>query len=85
MLRRLFGRGGPAGSELESGAAVRLADAADQPSDDEIERAHELDVLRADEARLDDLQRRQLKYADRAWTPPPQGGPRRAGDEERAD
>jgi hypothetical protein len=31
--------------------------------------------------RLDDLRRRQLKYADKAWTPPAQGGERRADDE----
>jgi hypothetical protein len=29
---------------------------------------------------LDDLARRQLRYADYAWEPPAQGGERRADD-----
>ena len=46
---------------------------------DEVERDREL--LRAEAHRLDDdLIQRQLRYADRAWTPPAQGGTRRAGD-----
>ena len=53
---------------------------------DEIERDREL--LRAEALRLDDdLIQRQLRYADRAWTPPAQGGTRRAedGDKEPGD
>jgi ABC-2 type transport system ATP-binding protein len=34
--------------------------------------------------RLDELRQRQLRYADRAWTPPRQGGERRADDEDAA-
>ena len=46
---------------------------------DEVERDREL--LRAEAHRLDDdLIQRQLRYADRAWTPPAQGGTRRAQD-----
>ena len=30
----------------------------------------------------DDLIQRQMRYADRAWTPPAQGGDRRADDTE---
>jgi hypothetical protein len=46
---------------------------------DEVERDREL--LRAEAHRLDDeLIQRQLRYADRAWTPPAQGGTRRAED-----
>jgi hypothetical protein len=49
------------------------------------EQAHELEMLREDAARLDDLQQRQLRYADRAWTPPAQGGERRADDQSDAE
>jgi hypothetical protein len=44
------------------------------------ERARELDMLRAEQERLDDLAQRQLRYADYAWQPPAQGGDRRADD-----
>ncbi len=47
---------------------------------DAAERAHELDLLREEQARLDDLAQRQLKYARYSWEPPPQGGERRADD-----
>ena len=51
---------------------------------DDAERAYELDVLREEQARLDDLAQRQLKYARYAWQPPAQGGDRRADDSEDA-
>ena len=51
---------------------------------DEAERLHERELLMAENERLDDLRRRQLKYADKAWTPPAQGGERRADDEDAA-
>ena len=44
------------------------------------ERQHELEVLRDEQERLDDLAQRQLRYADYAWQPPAQGGERRADD-----
>jgi hypothetical protein len=69
FLRRLFG--GPA-DEPEPTPDPGEADA--------DERARELELLRGEQARLDDLRQRQLRYADRAWTPPPQGGDRRADD-----
>jgi hypothetical protein len=46
------------------------------------ERQHELDVLRSEAERLDELTQRQLKYANYAWRPPDQGGERRADDAE---
>jgi len=46
------------------------------------ERQHELDVLRGEQERLDDLAQRQLRYAQYAWQPPAQGGERRADDGE---
>lgn len=69
-LRKLFGRQSAAGH-----GAPREDDAADLDAD---ERAHELEVLRDEQARLDELAQRQLRYADYAWQPPAQGGERRA-------
>jgi hypothetical protein len=50
------------------------------------EAARERELLLEEARRLDDdLIQRQLRYADRAWTPPPQGGTRRADDEDPED
>jgi hypothetical protein len=46
------------------------------------EREHELEVLREEQERMDELTRRQLRYASYAWTPPAEGGERRADDED---
>jgi hypothetical protein len=58
--------------------------AADPPPDPSAlaadEREYELDLLRSEQERLDDLAQRQLRYADYAWEPPRQGGDRRAED-----
>jgi hypothetical protein len=71
-LRRLFGGGGsPANSGEPPPDATAIA--AD-------EREYELDLLRSEQERLDDLAQRQLRYADYAWEPPRQGGDRRADD-----
>lgn len=71
FLRRIFGGGSdePSGSPAASAEEI----AAD-------ERAYELEIAREEARRLDDLQQRQLRYADRVWTPPAQGGDRRADD-----
>lgn len=53
------------------------------PDADAEERAHEIEVLRDEQGRLDELTRRQLRYADYAWTPPAEGGERRAEDADR--
>ena len=74
FLRRL-GRGG--GEERTKPSEPVVVDQAEL---DRAEREHELEVLREDQARLDELAQRQLKYAQYAWTPPPQGGERRADD-----
>ena len=71
-LRRLFG-GGAESASAESTAADPAAIAAD-------ERAYELDLLRGEQERLDELAQRQLRYAEYAWEPPRQGGERRAED-----
>jgi hypothetical protein len=80
LLRRLLGgyRGKTADNPDRTEAAEGSVDA------DQAERVHEREVLMAENDRLDDLRRRQLKYAERAWTPPKQGGERRADDEDRA-
>lgn len=44
------------------------------------ERARDLELLREEQARVDELAQRQLRYADYAWQPPAQGGERRADD-----
>jgi hypothetical protein len=80
FLRRLLG--GARGSAASADDADRAGeDETAEPVDpDEEERAHELELARFDQARSDDLIRRQQRYADRSWTPPAQGGERRAED-----
>ena len=70
FLRRILGGGESARSEPVDAAAAEHED---------VERERE--VLRAEAERTSgDLISRQLRYADRSWTPPAQGGPRRADD-----
>jgi hypothetical protein len=72
-LRRLFGGGGGRPASPKSTEADPASIAAD-------ESAYELDLLRGEQERLDELAQRQLRYADYAWEPPRQGGERRAED-----
>ena len=77
ILRRLFGGGEPPGD----GASTASAEAEFDPAEvDAAERQRELELLRGEQERLDELTQRQLRYADYAWQPPPQGGERRADD-----
>ena len=83
LLRRLLGRdparttsGDDEASAASSSASGSSGSATGQ--DDEV--VYERDLLREEAARLDELQQRQLRYAEYAWQPPPQGGPRRADD-----
>jgi hypothetical protein len=69
FLRRLLGTDKPA-------EETRIDDA-DLEAE---ERQHELEVLRGEQERLDELAQRQLRYAQYAWQPPAQGGERRADD-----
>jgi len=73
FLRRLLGGGETTGDE-------RGATPADPAELDAVEREHELEMLRADQERLDELTQRQLRYAKYAWQPPAQGGEKRAED-----
>lgn len=72
FLRRLLG-----GQTPPEAPEAAPADAAAIDAD---ERRHELEILRGEQERLDDLAQRQLRYADYAWQPPRQGGERRADD-----
>ncbi|MFL5711410.1 MAG: hypothetical protein ACJ77W_05950 [Chloroflexota bacterium] len=76
FLKRFLGGGG-------SEAAGAIVPDASQPIDDDAaERAHDLELARSEQDRLDELSQRQLRYADYAWQPPKQGGERRADDED---
>ena len=78
FLRRLLGGGG---GRDEPNARDGDEPPTDPAAIDAEERAHELEMARFDQGRIDDLVRRQQRYADRSWTPPAQGGERRSGDE----
>ena len=79
FLRRLLG--GPSDAAAAEGAGRgNEAGDADTVAD---EQARDRELLLDDARRLDDdLLQRQLRYADRSWTPPAQGGTRRADDED---
>lgn len=75
FVRRLFG-----GRQGQSSAEQSEVVPASQPEPSEEERDRTL--LREEAARLDELQQRQLRYAEYAWQPEAQGGTRRAEDED---
>ena len=77
FLRRLLG--GDEGTEATNGTKP----AVDPVDANEAERLHERELARSESERLDELRLRQLRYADKAWTPPAQGGERRADDEDK--
>ena len=92
FLKRLFGGNEPEPPEPDQvddreDDHAREATSAPGPSAavsarDE-EQARDRELLREEARRLsDDLIQRQLRYADRSWTPPPQGGERRAEDDD---
>jgi hypothetical protein len=89
FLRRMLGGKDEQPTDAAEGAEPRSGErwprgSDDQLTDDEAERERAL--LRADAERLDDeLLQRQLRYADRSWTPAAQGGERRADDDSRED
>ncbi len=79
FLRRLLG-GGEAASDASKAADAAPSAPASPAELDAEERAHELEMLRAEQERLDELTQRQLRYEKYAWQPPAQGGERRAED-----
>jgi hypothetical protein len=76
FLRRLLG--GDDGSRT-SHAPVDAAEA------EAAERQYELDLLREEQERMDELTRRQLRYESYSWAPPAEGGDRRAEDADKAE
>ena len=84
FLRRLLGgdRDGTSstGGADDSGESGDSAGQAEPVDVDAEERARELELARFEQERVDDLVRRQQRYADRSWTPPAQGGERRSDD-----
>jgi hypothetical protein len=80
FLRRLLGGDRPKDAE-----ATEASPPLDHAEIDAAEKAYELQLLRDDQDRMTDLTRRQLRYADHAWTPPAQGGERRADAQEDGD
>ena len=72
ILRRLFTTGEGPGDAATTAATAEELDAA--------ERAYERELLSAEQARLDELQDRQLRFGRYAWRPGPEGGERRADD-----
>jgi hypothetical protein len=82
FLRRFLGgdRGSAASADDAAPDDDETAEPAEPVDPDDEERAHELELARFEQARSDDLMRRQQRYADRSWTPPTQGGERRAED-----
>jgi hypothetical protein len=78
FLKRLLG-----GNDKPDDGDVGQKSAAIAPADlDAAERERELELMRGEQARLDELTQRQLRYAKYAWEPPAQGGERRADDED---
>lgn len=70
FLRRLFG-----GSEETPPEEPQATPSEIQAA----EQAYERELMRAEADRLaSDLLQRQMRYADRSWTPPAQGGEERA-------
>lgn len=97
FLRRLLGGNAPTDdapaedAPVDEPAADRPASPAEEPAarraaspaDAEDEAARDRELLREEAERLDDdLIQRQLRYADRAWIPPAQGGDRRSDDDQ---
>jgi hypothetical protein len=82
LLRRIFGDQGtgPAPSDEPAEPAEANPSGGGGANLDALERERELDLLRGDQERLDELQQRQLRYASYAWQPPAQGGELRAED-----
>lgn len=82
FLRRLLGGSDRSEPAWGDGPTPTTADAAAglDGGADADERRRELEVLREDQERLDELTRRQLRYADYAWQPPAEGGEQRAED-----
>jgi hypothetical protein len=80
FLRRLLGGSDERPATPDSATGDALAPSSAVPDAETSEQAYELDLLRGEQDRLDELRQRQLRYADYAWQPPAEGGTRRADD-----
>ena len=81
FLRRLLRGEGPAADGTAPVAPVVPGQRGTPAPAGQDEVTRERELMLADARRLDDdLIQRQLRYADRSWTPPAQGGTRRADD-----
>jgi hypothetical protein len=78
IFRRLLGgNGGERAVGAEAAHVPSPAPGAEQAA----ELAYEQELMRTEAERLSsDLVQRQLRYADRSWVPPAEGGERRADD-----
>lgn len=86
ILRRLFGGDRNGHTDHPASTVAPDGDVGLEASDaDDAERARELELARFEQERADELVRRQQRYADRSWTPPRQGGERRAEDSDRPE
>jgi hypothetical protein len=79
FLRRLLGGGGSGDDPEANGPGA--SGPVDQATIDEEERARELELARFEQERVDDLIKRQQRFAALSWTPPAQGGERRSDDQ----
>jgi hypothetical protein len=61
-------------------AVAATTDNGPSADDDQTELDRERALLKEEYAGFDELTRRQLRYADRKWEPPRQGGEERSGD-----
>ena len=85
FLRRVFG-GGASSPDPADGADAGIDGQGQAAPEDRDDEARERALLAEDAERLSNsLLARQLRYADRAWTPPAQGGERRADDAQSRD
>jgi hypothetical protein len=85
FLKRLFGDAGADRRPVDAGGDDGAAAPDEGATTQDGETARERELLQAEAERLaDDLFQRQLRYADRSWTPPAQGGSRRSDDEDAA-
>ena len=81
FLRRLLGGAGDRDGQGDAGGSAPP----DPATLDAEERARELELARFEQDRTDDLVRRQQRFSSYSWTPPAQGGERRAEDNDRPE
>jgi hypothetical protein len=81
FLKRLLGGSGQAASDAGGTPSANPTRA----ELEEDERRYQSELLAGEAARLDDLLRRQERYADRSWVPPAQGTGHSAGERDETE